>query len=112
MQTYLTTEPPDPRHDDRSLYSLVQAGKLAVHYLGPSRGLVRFTEEDLDRYVRSCRTFGSRAPSPPAALRRRAPRSASAKSSHPDAREVETPAPNPPRSAVPPLRTTRGKFGA
>lgn len=41
-----------------SVMSLVKAGKITVHRIGPNGGRVRFTPEDLDRYLERCRKVG------------------------------------------------------
>ncbi len=63
---------------------LVRDGKLAVHYLGPKGGLIRFTEADLELYLESCRSFGSRAASHPKASRDRGSRNGAEPSKRPD----------------------------
>ena len=37
------------------VYALIRAGKLAHYRLGSNGGAIRFTEKDLQAYVKSCR---------------------------------------------------------
>lgn len=55
----------------RSIRALVAAGKLAVHRLGPRGGIVRFSPEDLDEYVRRTRQYGPRSVHSPKPSHRR-----------------------------------------
>ncbi len=95
----------------RSVLDLVKTGKLAVHRLGPHGGKTRFTEEDLAEYLRSIRSFGSRAPSPPSASPRRGKRSALTKSTGPGVRGASKPAANRRPPAKPVSQTARGNSG-
>ncbi len=45
----------------RAVSRLVADGRIAVHYIGPRGGMVRFTEPDLEDYLASCRVFGAKA---------------------------------------------------
>lgn len=44
----------------RTLIKEVGSGRIVVHRLGPRGGTVRFSPEDLDRYVHRCRKAGPR----------------------------------------------------
>lgn len=59
----------------RSMRQLVADGKIAVYRIGPGGGRVRFSQEDLESYQRSCRIFGLPVPRRHAASRRRVKRS-------------------------------------
>lgn len=37
------------------VYALVDAGQIVCHRIGLGRGSIRITEEDLARYLKSCR---------------------------------------------------------
>lgn len=39
----------------QSVYQLIQTGKLPVHRFGNGRGTIRISQEDLDRFIESCR---------------------------------------------------------
>ncbi|MFO0892417.1 MAG: helix-turn-helix domain-containing protein [Isosphaeraceae bacterium] len=43
-----------------SLTRLVKAGKIPSHRIGPAGGCVRFSPEDLDRYLERCRKVGAK----------------------------------------------------
>ncbi len=93
MQNYLTTYQAANvlGMGPHAIRKLVKDGRLAVHYLGPKGGLIRFTEADLSAYLESCRSFGSRAALRPKASRRQVRRSVSTESTHPDAPINATP---------------------
>jgi excisionase family DNA binding protein len=42
----------------RSVHDLVASGKLRAVRIGPGEGRVRFTPEDLEAYLQSCRKYG------------------------------------------------------
>ncbi len=43
----------------QSVYQLIQTGKLPVHRFGNGRGTIRISQEDLDRFIESCRHVAS-----------------------------------------------------
>lgn len=96
MKTYLKTSEAAAMlgMTPRSVQILVKSGKIAVHYLGPSGGMVRFTEEDLETYLLSTRKYGSRVPSPLSASRRRGSRNGEGGSSRPGGPATSTAKPN------------------
>lgn len=75
----------------RAVSRLVADGRIAVHYLGPRGGMVRFTEPDLEAYLESCRQWGpkSHAALHPKASRDRAKRSGGGSSKSRDDRAKE-----------------------
>ncbi len=100
----------------RAVSRLVADGRIAVHYLGPRGGMVRFTEPDLEAYLESCRVFGpkaqSRVASRPKASRDRDLRSGQkASAPHPCVRVGALPLPHQPRVAKPPSQTDPSSNG-
>ena len=99
----------------RAVSRLVADGRIAVHYLGPRGGMVRFTEPDLEDYLASCRVFGpkskSRAASRPKASRGPASRSVEAKLSDPGAPKAATPEQRQLRVSLPRSQTTPSSNG-
>lgn len=63
----------------RSIAMLVAAGKIRCLRMGPRGGMVRFTPEDLEAYLKACQVFGSRALPRPASSRRREKRNDASK---------------------------------
>ena len=114
MQAYLTTAEAAKLLGltVKSVRKLVAVGRLAVHRLGPGERIIRFTEADLETYLESCRQWGPQSPAPsrPLASNRRDLRNASVKSSRRGGQAAGTPAPNQRLAAMPPSRTTPGKF--
>lgn len=41
------------------IYALVEAGQIVCHRIGVGRGSIRIAEEDLARYLKSCRNADS-----------------------------------------------------
>ncbi len=114
MQAYLTTAEAAKAlgMTAHSIRKLVADGKLAVHYLGPNGGMIRFTEADLELYLESCRVFGSRVASRRGASRDRAKHNGKKGSGHrPYAQAAELLSLRQPLASEPPSQTTRENNG-
>lgn len=44
------------RLGESTIYAMIDQGKLSGFLIGPRQGSVRISEEDIERYLESCRT--------------------------------------------------------